>query len=217
MKPDWENECVSKSALIEWLRPYLHTGEPIPADVLISDIQMMPPTLTPQNEWVSVEEELPSDDDDGLEYFCMTNATGKGGGVLSLEWEVATIRGKTVRRWRWLNRISPWTVTHWMKRPVPPDKDNNVPAKAQNEPLTIEELRKMEGHPVYIISKAHAISEWNIPKGVGEIVIAYDVPCAGMKEVTPSVKFIDGKELSVEKYGSDWVAYRRPPEVEEDA
>ena len=47
MRPNWENECVSKSALIEWLRPYLHTGEPIPADVLISDIQMMPPTLTP--------------------------------------------------------------------------------------------------------------------------------------------------------------------------
>lgn len=50
MRPNWENECVNKSALIEWLRPYLHTGEPIPADVLISDIQMMPPTLTPQNE-----------------------------------------------------------------------------------------------------------------------------------------------------------------------
>ena len=77
------------------------------------------PTLTPPNEWISVEDEIPSDDDDGLEFFCMTNATGKGGGVLPLEWEVATIRGKTVRRWRWLNRISPWTVTHWMKRPAP--------------------------------------------------------------------------------------------------
>ena len=53
MRPNWENECVNKSALIEWLRPYLHTGEPIPADVLISDIQMMPPTLTPQNEPLS--------------------------------------------------------------------------------------------------------------------------------------------------------------------
>lgn len=55
MRPDWENECVSKSALIEWLRPYLHTGEPIPADVLISDIQMMPPTFTPQNEAMTLE------------------------------------------------------------------------------------------------------------------------------------------------------------------
>lgn len=89
---------------------------------VLYDIQHMP-TLTQPNEWVRVEDEIPSDDDDGLEFFCMTNATGKGGGVLPLEWEVATIRGKTVRRWRWLNRISPWTVTHWMKRPAPPTKE----------------------------------------------------------------------------------------------
>lgn len=91
---------------------------------VLYDIQHMP-TLTQPNEWISVEDEIPSDDDDGLEFFCMTNATGKGGGVLPLEWEVATIRGKTVRRWRWLNRISPWTVTHWMKRPAPPKKERD--------------------------------------------------------------------------------------------
>ena len=85
----------------------------------------------------------------------------------------------------------------------------------QNDPLTIEELREMDGEPVYIISEFYHISEWNIPKGVGEIVIAYDVPCAGMKSVIPSVEFIDGKNLSVGKYGSDWCAYRRPPEGEE--
>lgn len=100
--------------------------------VLISDMSKImrewvkrQPTLTPPNEWISVEDEIPSDDDDGLEFFCMTNATGKGGGVLPLKWGVATIRGKTVRRWRWLNRISPWTVTHWMKRPAPPEKENS--------------------------------------------------------------------------------------------
>lgn len=86
----------------------------------------------------------------------------------------------------------------------------------QNDPLTIEELLEMDGEPVYIISEFYHISEWNIPNGIGEIVIAYDVPCAGMKEVIPSIKFIDGKELAVEKYGSSWVAYRRPPEVDED-
>lgn len=91
---------------------------------VLYDIQHVP-TLTPPNEWISVEDEIPSDDDDGLEFFCMTNATGKGGGVLPLEWEVAAIRGKTVRRWRWLNRISPWTVTHWMKRPAPPKKERD--------------------------------------------------------------------------------------------
>ena len=59
MRPNWENECVNKSALIEWLRPYLHTGEPITADVLISDIQIMPPTLTQPNEWVSAKDNPP--------------------------------------------------------------------------------------------------------------------------------------------------------------
>ena len=86
----------------------------------------------------------------------------------------------------------------------------------QNEPLTLEELREMDGEPVYIISEFYHISEWNIPNGIGEIVIAYDVPCAGMKEVIPSIKFIDGKELAVEKYGGSWLAYRRPPEGAED-
>ena len=61
MRPNWENECVNKSALIEWLRPYLHTGEPIPADVLISDIQMMPPPPTPQNEPLTLDELLTMD------------------------------------------------------------------------------------------------------------------------------------------------------------
>ena len=108
------------------------------------------PTFTPPNEWVSVEDEIPSDDDDGLEFFCMTNATGKCGGVLPLEWEVATVRGKTVRRWKWRSRISPWAVTHWMKRPAPPGENNNVPTKAPNEPLTLEELREMDGEPVWV-------------------------------------------------------------------
>lgn len=78
----------------------------------------------------------------------------------------------------------------------------------QNEPLTLDELREMDGEPVYIISEFYDISEWNIPNGIGEIVIAYDAPY---------IKFIDGTKLAVEKYGSSWVAYRRPPEGEPDA
>ena len=49
---------IDGNALIEWFRPYLHTGEAIPADVVIEDIRSMP-TLTPPNEWVSVEDRLP--------------------------------------------------------------------------------------------------------------------------------------------------------------
>ena len=110
--------------LEQWKKDYLQDNDQQSADV-ISDVILQlddMPTLTLPNEWVSVEDEIPSDDDDELEFFCMTNATGKCGGVLPLEWEVVTIRGKTVRRWKWLNRISPWAVTHWMKRPAPPDR-----------------------------------------------------------------------------------------------
>ena len=52
---------IDGNALIEWLRPYLHSDEPIPADVVIEDIRSMP-TLTQPNEWVSVEERLPEDE-----------------------------------------------------------------------------------------------------------------------------------------------------------
>ena len=49
---------IDGNVLIEWFRPYLHTGEAIPADFVIEDIRSMP-TITPPNEWVSVEERLP--------------------------------------------------------------------------------------------------------------------------------------------------------------
>ena len=157
------------------------------------------PTLTPPNEWVSVEDEIPSDDDDGLEFFCMTNATGKGGGVLPLEWEVATIRGKTVRRWKWRSRISPWAVTHWMKRPAPPGENNNVPTKATNEPLSLEQLREMEGEPVWIVDVGP--HKWY---GPGWAIVDRD-NC-----LVRTVK--NWNAVFFEKYGERWLAYRRPKE-----
>lgn len=38
--------AIDGNVLIEWFRPYLHTGEAIPADVVIEDIRSMP-TITP--------------------------------------------------------------------------------------------------------------------------------------------------------------------------
>lgn len=45
---------IDGNVLIEWFRPYLHTGEAIPADVVIEDIRSMP-TITPQNEPLTIE------------------------------------------------------------------------------------------------------------------------------------------------------------------
>ena len=85
----------------------------------------------------------------------------------------------------------------------------------QNEPLTIEQLREMDGEPVYIVAKRFGISEWNIPNGIGEIVLAYDEPCLGVKAVVPAIRFTNGREFRIDRYGIDWLAYRRPPEGQE--
>lgn len=47
--------AIDGNKLIEWFSPYLHTGEPIPADVVIEGIRSMP-TLTPPNEPLTLEQ-----------------------------------------------------------------------------------------------------------------------------------------------------------------
>lgn len=68
------------------------------------------------SEWISVEDRLPEDGD----YITFTNASGKTNGVIAQKLVTKQIRGKTVRRWEWNGRISPWAVTHWMPLPEPP-------------------------------------------------------------------------------------------------
>ena len=93
--------AIDGDALIEWFSPYLHTGEPIPADVVIADIRSIP-TLTPPNEWVSVEERLPEPTYCALvyttDYSIEVDAIGSDGEWMSFE------------------------VTHWMPLPAPPDR-----------------------------------------------------------------------------------------------
>ena len=59
---------IDGNVLIEWFRPYLHTGEAIPADVVIEDIRSMP-TLTPPNETLPV---IVNDEPDReyIDYIC---------------------------------------------------------------------------------------------------------------------------------------------------
>ena len=85
-----------------------------------------------------------------------------------------------------------------------------------NEPLTIQQLREMDGEPVYLVAPKYGISEWNVLNGMDEIVLAYDEPVVGMKAVVPGIKFINGRVFGVGSYGEDWLAYHRPPEGEED-
>ena len=114
---------IDGNVLIEWFRPYLHTGEAIPADVVIEDIRSMP-TLTPPNEWVSVEDELPKLPD----YDCcsvMVNTAQKGNPKSRpMIYERAIVRGKRVERWKYCwDRIADELPDYWMPLPKPPKKE----------------------------------------------------------------------------------------------
>lgn len=83
-----------------------------------------------------------------------------------------------------------------------------------NEPLTLEELREMDGEPVYIIAKDMGIAEWNVITGKEPIAIAYDCPMPGFKSVVEGIAFANGRAFRAGAYGITWLAYRRPPEGE---
>ena len=83
----------------------------------------------------------------------------------------------------------------------------HVPTLTQpNEPLTLEELREMDGDPVWgkslITGKP---GEWFILRVV-EMSKTWFIACAGAEQ-----GFGDK-----DTYGETWVAYRRTPEVEEE-
>ena len=128
---------IDGNSLIEWFRPYLHTGEPIPADVVIEDIRSMP-TLTPPNEWVSVENALPTEHEPVL---CIVSGKPKANITLEEAYQL----GSWNKADGWIiDEYLDWEdadVSWWMSLPAPPDKDNNVLAKTPNEALTLEKLR----------------------------------------------------------------------------
>lgn len=73
----------------------------------------------------------------------------------------------------------------------------NYPDNQPNDPLTLEELRKMDGEPVYVqgINGSHISSGWYLVKR--------DWCCC--KNERGNVAFC-------ERYGEWWLAYRRKPE-----
>ena len=91
------------------------------------------------------------------------------------------------------------------------------PSNESNEPLTLEELREMDGEPVYIIAKDMGIAEWNVITGKEPIAIAYDCPMPGFKSVVEGIAFANGRAFRAGAYGITWLAYRRPPEGEANA
>ena len=102
---------IDGNKLIEWFRPYLHTGEAIPADVVIEDIRSMP-TLTPPNEWVSVEERSPENNAQVLMWSAKWNIAEAGSYYNERFWVYSEIGDAYIAD----------DITHWMPLPAPPDR-----------------------------------------------------------------------------------------------
>lgn len=115
----------------KWL-DNISDGEETPAIEACLNVVRNAPTLTPPNEWVSVENAVP----DPGERVLATDGTFVGEAYRT---SANTWYRHTGFPWRdCLQSI----VTFWMPLPTA-DKDNHVPAKAPNEPLTIEQMREM--------------------------------------------------------------------------
>ena len=102
---------IDGNKLIEWFSPYLHTGEAIAPDVVIEDIRSMP-TLTPPNEWVSVEDAVP----DPGERVLATDGifVGEAYRTSADSWHRHT-------GFPWRDGVTGRTVKYWMLLPAPPD------------------------------------------------------------------------------------------------
>ena len=153
------------------------------------------PTLTPPNEWVSVEERLPEGNGEYIVTACDEGCPAGEG----IWYDTVVVFAEYYDGcWTWNDGTEydlTDIVTHWMPLPAPPGKDNNVPTKAQNEPLNIEQLREMDG-PVWVACK---------PIGGGN---GYWCLCQRGHIITPAGSIFDVKEIP------HWVFYRRPPEGE---
>lgn len=177
---------------------------------VLYDIQHVP-TLTPPNEWVSVEERLPKYNirEDGelisskILCYCETDKTVHL--VVSQKFYTGR-KGEIVHpvfRYydEWGDEIE--NVSHWMPLPAPPDKDNHVPVKATNEPLTIEQLREMKDEPAYLkVFDPLLKSGWHIIKAVTKDKIIF----RGWQTVY----------VPIDGMGVNYNLYRRPPEGEEE-
>ena len=168
----------------------------------VLDLIEKTPTLTPPNEWVRVEDAMPPEHEPVL---CIVDGKPKPNIMLEDAYQL----GSWNKADGWI--IDEWldwegaNVTWWMPLPASPDKDNNVPAKTPNEPLTLEQLREMDGEPVYVVplNEFYDLGKWCV-LGVSP---NEDYSCALVPGINDWVwRFKD--------YGKDWLAYRHPKEGE---
>ena len=92
---------------------------------------------------------------------------------------------------------------------------DDMPTLTQpNEPLTLEQLREMDGHPVWV-KQLKGLSVCDTDWAVVEFRLEPDVKHDKIRVWWPGSEVEDTP--SEDDYGKTWLAYRRPPEGEADA
>lgn len=105
----------------------------------------------------------------------------------------------------WNSRTAPVSWAH-AYADFKDDIDSMPTLTPPNEPLTIEQLREMDGEPVWL--KCLKPSQYTDPPVKWRIL---------EKSITGKFGVWNGDCALIERtYGVDWLAYRRPPEGEED-
>ena len=109
---------IDANAMLNELRPVSFEAEH--SAVLLSDVSKMmrewverQPTLTPPNEWISVEERLPGVSGN---YICAVKDKNGSVWTIPAEWSLE------MKMWLGAFGEIKNIVTHWMPLPAPPDR-----------------------------------------------------------------------------------------------
>lgn len=100
------------------------------------------------------------------------------------------------------------TIAAWNRRPTP-----------ENKPLTLEQLRQMDGEPVYIVVDGRPdLNAWHMVRRTDVGIIAIGAAAQTIYNYDGKLNFEGGTYYNIEHgilYGKTWLAYARKPEQEE--
>lgn len=168
------------------------------------------PTLTPPNEWVRVEDAMPPEHEPVL---CIVDGKPKPNITLEDAYQI----GSWNKADGWIiDEYLDWEdadVSWWMSLPAPPDKDNNVPAKTPNEPLTQADIDKMHFDRVWIDYGVDDSGERCGEEGVvlyGKLYAIDTLDGSAFEDLL--LDACDGETL--DRPSGDYKVYRHPPEEE---
>ena len=201
--------AIDADALKKELAPYEENDFSQQIDVILKIVDAQP-TLTPPNEWVSVEERLPTDEHPVLVFVGYADTMT---GFITTSSYFCFDENP---HWQWDGLVRDEQRTlFWMPLPAPPGKDNNVPAKTPNEPLTQEDIDKMHFDRVWIDYGLDDSGERCGEDGVilyGKLYSIDTLDGSAFEDLL--LNSCDGETLG--RPGGDYTVYRRPPEGKED-